>query len=265
MTSEPFRSHIQHVAEQYGEPIGRFIEAAEAYCAVIEAWDADSASFADREAFIVAVQRALPLVYARALDLPTEDELSEDIEDDDGDQANEGLVDSGASIAEGSNSTSGDSPTERVDAYNQERVDKFPVLANYAFGQLELERRLARYLRWDVAYLEVYQPHEHRTWDEDAEDSLDDSRFPRAAYEAIPQELLAKAASPGNLADDIVAVYDWLKESLLVWSSGGDAAMFDALWRWRFEFEIHAGGHLVAGLKAIHRLGYHTDPDFRLH
>jgi hypothetical protein len=52
-----------------------------------------------------------------------------------------------------------------------------------------------------------------------------------------------------SLADDLADIYRDLKRGLLLYNQGH---IVEAIWEWRFNFDIHWGTHLVGAQRAIH-------------
>lgn len=52
-----------------------------------------------------------------------------------------------------------------------------------------------------------------------------------------------------SLADDLSDIYRDLKRGLLLYNQG---YITEAVWEWRFNFQIHWGVHLVSAQRAIH-------------
>lgn len=72
------------------------------------------------------------------------------------------------------------------------------------------------------AYWEVFDPYEH------------DDNEPVA----------------GSLADDVLDVYSDIRRGLALWDASQTQ---NAIWEWRFHFDIHWGDHAVDALRALHR------------
>jgi hypothetical protein len=62
----------------------------------------------------------------------------------------------------------------------------------------------------------------------------------------------------GSLSDDLGDVYDNIQRGLWFWNENERS---DALWEWRFLFEIHWGDHAIDALRALHRACKHVDDD----
>lgn len=61
---------------------------------------------------------------------------------------------------------------------------------------------------------------------------------------------LAEAPPVFNtLWDDLTDIYRDVKEGLILFDEG---RVEEAIWEWRFNFEIHWGGHLTGAQRAIH-------------
>ena len=58
-----------------------------------------------------------------------------------------------------------------------------------------------------------------------------------------------KESAFNSLADDLTDIYLDLKLGLLYYDRG---YIIEALWEWRFNFDIHWGHHLVGAQRAIH-------------
>jgi hypothetical protein len=66
-------------------------------------------------------------------------------------------------------------------------------------------------------------------------------------YQVDPTDPMA-----GSLADDLSGIYRDLQRGLAIWSLGTPKARRDAIWEWRFTFEIHWGRHVLVALRALH-------------
>jgi hypothetical protein len=55
----------------------------------------------------------------------------------------------------------------------------------------------------------------------------------------------------GSLADDVLDIYRDVKAGLLMYELGTQDDITEAVWHWRFHFEVHWGFHLVDALRAI--------------
>lgn len=58
----------------------------------------------------------------------------------------------------------------------------------------------------------------------------------------------------GDIADDLVDIYCDLKRGLASYSEGTEGHSLDAVWDWKFHFDIHWGKHLVDALRVLHRI-----------
>lgn len=54
----------------------------------------------------------------------------------------------------------------------------------------------------------------------------------------------------GSLADDVLDVYRDIRRGLAMWD---DSQKQDAIWEWRFHFDVHWGDHAIDALRALHR------------
>lgn len=63
----------------------------------------------------------------------------------------------------------------------------------------------------------------------------------------------------GSLADDLADIYRDLVDGLRAWRSGDRA---DAVWRWRFGFQVHWGEHATSALRALHARAAWHEPGF---
>lgn len=54
----------------------------------------------------------------------------------------------------------------------------------------------------------------------------------------------------GSLADDVLDVYRDVQRGLALWDA---SQMQNAIWEWRFHFEVHWGDHAIDALRALHR------------
>lgn len=57
----------------------------------------------------------------------------------------------------------------------------------------------------------------------------------------------------GNLTDDILDIYSDIKRGLVLYEQGEQA---EAVWEWRYHFEIHWGNHAVSALRALHAFNF---------
>lgn len=55
-----------------------------------------------------------------------------------------------------------------------------------------------------------------------------------------------------DLRDDITDIYKDLKEAILLYETGADAAVEQAIWKFKFGFEHHWGDHCINALYALH-------------
>ncbi len=58
----------------------------------------------------------------------------------------------------------------------------------------------------------------------------------------------------GALSDDLTDIYKDLLEGLSAFQAGSDEHRLEAIWHWRFGFEVHWGRHLVAALGSLHSI-----------
>jgi hypothetical protein len=54
----------------------------------------------------------------------------------------------------------------------------------------------------------------------------------------------------GSLADDVLDVYRDIRRGLTLWNASQTR---NAIWEWRFHFDVHWGDHAVDALRALHR------------
>ncbi|HTR55608.1 MAG TPA: DUF5063 domain-containing protein [Kofleriaceae bacterium] len=54
----------------------------------------------------------------------------------------------------------------------------------------------------------------------------------------------------GSLSDDLLDVYRDIQRGLALWDASHHR---EALWEWRFHFDVHWGDHAVDALRALHR------------
>lgn len=54
----------------------------------------------------------------------------------------------------------------------------------------------------------------------------------------------------GSLADDVLDVYRDIRRGLTLWDA---SQTHNAIWEWRFHFDVHWGDHAVDALRALHR------------
>ena len=52
-----------------------------------------------------------------------------------------------------------------------------------------------------------------------------------------------------SLSDDIIDIYRDIKRGLLLYEKNKD---IEAIWQWRFNFDIHWGNHVVDAIRALH-------------
>ena len=52
-----------------------------------------------------------------------------------------------------------------------------------------------------------------------------------------------------SLSDDLADIYRDIKEGLILYNRG---MIIEAVWEWRFNFQIHWGAHLTGAQRAIH-------------
>ncbi|MDN7245549.1 DUF5063 domain-containing protein [Planococcus shenhongbingii] len=57
----------------------------------------------------------------------------------------------------------------------------------------------------------------------------------------------------GCLDDDITDIYSDIKNGLLLYEQGHDA---EAVWEWKFSFEVHWGEHATSAIRALHSINY---------
>ena len=62
----------------------------------------------------------------------------------------------------------------------------------------------------------------------------------------------------GDLADDLASVYGELWSGLQLWRAGRTE---DAVWEWRFSFEVHWSEHATSALRALRTLAFVYDLD----
>jgi hypothetical protein len=229
VTGRPERAHISEVAERHREPIERFIEVAERYCALIESWQQDASQFADVRDFLRRVERLLPEIYLRALDLPETHALFAA-----GDEPEAGAT---AAVEPPKEATTTGSSSDRLQAQKHAEGERFPGLEGYGAAEVHLIEPVATSPGTLDHYASVFHP------------------YAAAFREGEPKVV-------GNLlSDDLGSVYDWLRKPLIVWEHGGDDATFEALWDWRLDLDSHAGDHLVSALRALYWLLHRHPPD----
>jgi hypothetical protein len=54
----------------------------------------------------------------------------------------------------------------------------------------------------------------------------------------------------GSLADDALDVYRDIRRGLALWDASRTR---NAIWEWRFHFDVHWGDHATDALRALHR------------
>jgi Domain of unknown function (DUF5063) len=57
----------------------------------------------------------------------------------------------------------------------------------------------------------------------------------------------------GSLSDDLIDIYKDLKEGVLLYQSDEQV---EAIWHWKFNFEIHWGRHAVNAMRALHSINF---------
>ena len=57
----------------------------------------------------------------------------------------------------------------------------------------------------------------------------------------------------GCLDDDIIGIYSDLKKGLLLYEQGHG---IEAVWEWRFGFEVHWGEHATSAIRALHSIKF---------
>jgi hypothetical protein len=57
----------------------------------------------------------------------------------------------------------------------------------------------------------------------------------------------------GSLSDDLIDIYKDLKEGVLLYQSDEQV---EAIWHWKFNFEIHWGKHAVNAMRALHSINF---------
>jgi hypothetical protein len=73
--------------------------------------------------------------------------------------------------------------------------------------------------------------------------------LPVNGYWDVFNPLEEEAPVFNTLSDDLSDIYRDLKEGLLLYARG---QVVEAVWEWRFNFEIHWGAHLTGAQRAIH-------------
>lgn len=53
----------------------------------------------------------------------------------------------------------------------------------------------------------------------------------------------------GSLADDVLDIYGDIRRGLALWEASQTQ---NAIWEWRFHFDVHWGDHAVDALRALH-------------
>jgi hypothetical protein len=57
----------------------------------------------------------------------------------------------------------------------------------------------------------------------------------------------------GSLSDDLIDIYKDLKEGALLYQRG---EQLEAIWHWKFNFEIHWGRHALNAMRALHSINF---------
>jgi hypothetical protein len=65
-----------------------------------------------------------------------------------------------------------------------------------------------------------------------------------------PYEHEDNEPTAGSLADDVLDVYRDIRRGLTLWDASQTQ---NAIWEWRFHFDVHWGDHAVDALRALHR------------
>jgi len=83
----------------------------------------------------------------------------------------------------------------------------------------------------------------------------------RNVYREIydPYEPLSESEVTGSLADDLADIYRDIRAGLQKWARGETG---EALWEWRFNFQIHWGEHLTGALRALYSLSSSYELDW---
>jgi Domain of unknown function (DUF5063) len=85
-------------------------------------------------------------------------------------------------------------------------------------------------------------------------ESLGDRRFYREIFD--PYSAPTEAEVTGDIIDDLGDIHCDLTAGLFHWRQGNTG---EALWAWRFNFEIHWGEHATSALRAIFALSAWRD------
>ena len=75
----------------------------------------------------------------------------------------------------------------------------------------------------------------------------------RDAYAMIFNPFQDKKPVTGLLSDDLSDIYTDLKRGLMLFEQG---AQKQAVWEWKFHFEVHWGKHLTCAIHALHSIKY---------
>ena len=65
-----------------------------------------------------------------------------------------------------------------------------------------------------------------------------------------PYEHEDKEPVAGSLSDDVLDIYRDIRRGLTLWDASQTQ---NAIWEWRFHFDVHWGDHAVDALRALHR------------
>jgi len=71
-----------------------------------------------------------------------------------------------------------------------------------------------------------------------------------------PYDFSESSPIVGDLADDLADIYRDLVNGVALWNLGRYA---DAIWTWKFNFQIHWGEHALGALRAIHTITFTYD------
>jgi hypothetical protein len=73
-------------------------------------------------------------------------------------------------------------------------------------------------------------------------------------YEQVFDPVSDNSVTEHSVADDLTDIYSNLKQSLVLYETGGELERRAAVWDWKFTMQTHAGKHIVDALWAIHHI-----------
>jgi hypothetical protein len=58
----------------------------------------------------------------------------------------------------------------------------------------------------------------------------------------------------GGLSDDFSGIYGDIKGGVVIFRQGSDEYVQQAIWEWKFGFDIHWGRHCISALRTLHQI-----------